>query len=145
MAAPSGGGGGGGPVGFGNSFTGPAEAIESMGNGVWGGWSGLVTTANNTVEAFNFLSPNKGLIVDMGWTVNFDDLDSNKFVSLEVLLNGSLVVKSKGEVTSSANYVSSFPYVLAALVIPAQTEVIIRVGTDESSCEHFVTLVGNEI
>jgi len=146
MAAPSGGGGGGGPVGFANSFTGPAEAIEAMGNGVWAGWSGLKQPNNSTVEAFNFLSPNKGLIVDMGWFVNFDDLSANTHLRFSVSLNGNTVIFVKGETDSNADFAESFPFVIPSFVIPSQSEVIALVGTDNNAdTANYITLVGKEI
>ena len=139
-------GGGGGPVGSANSFTGTASSIESMGNGVWGGWSGLREPNNNTVEAFNFLSPNKGLIVEMGWFINFDDVSSSKALSFAVSLNGSTILLVEGEMTGNADYPDSFPFNIPSFIIPSQSQVIVLVGTDETSAvANYVTLVGKEI
>jgi len=57
MAAPSGGGGGGGPVGFSNSFTGPAQAIEIVGDFCYG-YSGIVTSVSSAATLLEFTSGN---------------------------------------------------------------------------------------
>ena len=73
MAAPS--GGGGGPSGFTNSFTGAAQNLEligitAQGQHSWGGWSGKITVNNNTLTAFDFLSPNYGSIMRINFGYN---------------------------------------------------------------------------
>ena len=139
-------GGGGGPVGSANSFTGTASSIEAMGNGVWAGWSGLIQPAEGTAEALNFLSPNKGLIADMGWFVNFDEIAANKFISFAISLNGTTVASVQGELSNSSDWSTSFPFVIPSLIIPSQSEVIVLLGTDATNdIPMYVTLVGKEI
>jgi len=53
--AIGGGGSGGGPVGISNSFTGAAEALEIMGNHIYG-YSGLVAVANAETNLINTTS-----------------------------------------------------------------------------------------
>jgi len=138
--------GGGPPGGVSNSFTGTASTIEAMGNGIWAGWSGLKEPNNSTVEAFNFLSPNTGLIIETGWFVNFDGISSGKFLQIVVSLNGTTVIDQKGEMVGTADWPGTFPFVIPDFVIPSQTEVIIQVATDEGvAVPMYITLVGKEI
>jgi len=128
------------------TFLGPQLGISYMGSDTWGGWSGLKQPNNNTVEAFNFHSPNKGLIVDMGWFINFDDVSSSKALELSVSLNGTTVILVRGEMTGNADYPDSFPFVIPSFIIPPESEVIVEVGTDETSAvANYVTLVGKQI
>jgi len=120
--------------------------INYLGKGYWGGWSGLKQPNNNNVDAFNFRSPNKGLIVEMGWFINFDDVSSSKALELSVSLNGITVILVRGEMTGNADYPDSFPFAIPSFLIPGQSEVIVEVGTDETSAvANYVTLVGKEL
>ena len=146
MAIIGGGPGGGGPIGSGNPFTGPASTIEAMGNGVWAGWSGKQDPNNSSAEAFNFLSPNKGLIVEIGWMGDFAELTAGRYISCEVKLSNSVVLFMRGQLTSANDLPTSFPYTFPALVIPANSEVVITVATNEDdNVDQFVTIVGREI
>ncbi len=146
MAILGGGPGGGGPIGSGNPFTGTASTIEAMGNGVWGGWSGKQEPNNSSVEAFNFLSPNKGLIVELGWVADFNTLTAGRSVNMEVKLSGTVVAFMKGQLTSAGDFPVSFPYNFPGLVIPANSEVVITVGTNEDAAvDQYITIVAREI
>ena len=139
---PGGAGGAGNPA----SFTGTASTLDAMGRGVWAGWSGQQPTSNETLEAFNFLSPNKGLIFELGWVADFASLTSGRYLSLEVKLNGTSVIFMRGQLTSANDFPVSFPYSFPPLVVPAQSDVLIIVGTNEDAAvDQYVTIVGREI
>jgi len=143
---PAGGGPGAGGAGNPAGFTGTASTIEAMGGGVWAGWSGKQQPSNETVEAFNFLSPNTGLIVDLGWMVDFIDLTANRAVALEVKISNSVVMYVAGQLTAAGDFPVTFPFVIPPIVIPAQSQVIISVATTEDTAvDQYVTIVGREI
>jgi len=128
------------------TFLGPQLSISYMGNNTWGGWSGLKQPNNSDVEAFNFHSPNKGLIASMGWFINFDDVSSAKALRFSVKLNGTTIIFVRGEMTGSGDYPDSFPFAIPTFIIPGKSEVIVQVGTDETNVvPMYLTFVGKEI
>ena len=118
-----------------------------MGGNTWGGWSGLLKPINGTdVVAFNFGSPNKALIAEMGWFVNFDGISGGKFLQFTVSLNGTTVIDQKGEMVGTADWPGTFPFVVPSLIIPPKSKVIVTVATDEAvTVNQYVTFVGKEI
>ena len=66
---------GGGPSGFTNTFTGSSQSLDLIGitpdnRHSWGGWSGKIVINNNSVTAFDFLSPNYGSIMRINFGYN---------------------------------------------------------------------------
>jgi alpha-glucosidase (family GH31 glycosyl hydrolase) len=81
--------------------------------------------------------------MDMVWTVNFTDLTSNRDILLQVKLNGELIMHHEGQQTNAGDFSVSFPVVIGPFVIPADSEVIVIVGTSEDAAvNQFVTLTG---
>jgi alpha-glucosidase (family GH31 glycosyl hydrolase) len=139
------GGGGAGNV-AGSNPTGTGNTLQYVGNNIWAAWSGLVDPTNTTKEALSFKSPNVPLIIDMVWTVNFTELTANRDVLLQVKLNGELIMHHEGQQTSAGDFSVSFPAVLGPYVIPADSEVVVILGTSEDAAvDQYVTLTGRMI
>ena len=139
------GGGGAGNVAGGNP-SGTSTGLVYVGNNIWGAWSGLVDPTNATQEALKFKSPNVPLVMDMCWTVNFTDLTANRDILLQVKLNGELIIHHEGQQTSAGDFSVSFPVVIGPFVIPADSEVIVILGTSEDAgVNQFVTLTGRMV
>ena len=136
------GGGGAGNVAGGNP-SGKSGTLVYVGNNIWGAWSGLVDPTNTTQEALKFKSPNVPLVMDLCWTVNFTDLTANRDILLHVKLNGELIMHHEGQQTSAGDFSVSFPVVIGPFVIPADSEVIVILGTSEDAgVNQIVTLTG---
>ena len=139
------GGGGAGNVAGGNP-SGTSGTLVYVGNNIWGAWSGLVAPTNTTQEALKFKSPNAPFVMAMCWTVNFTDLTANRDILLQVKLNGELIMHHEGQQTSAGDFSVSFPVVIGPFVIPADSEVIVILGTSEDAgVNQFVTLTGRMI
>ena len=128
-----GGGGGGGPVGVSNSFTGSANTIEKVSGKWWGGWSGLVsiTSSDSPVTMFQFVSPNKALLMHFTYCVNDLNLGDVNNIGYQIQMNGSIMVTvqdSSGEARSLGTLSTPLD-----IVIPPSTEVVIQGLTDDSS------------
>ena len=98
MAAPSGGGGGGGPVGFSNSFTGAAQAIEIIGDHAYA-YSGFYTAADTTngKVVLDFTTGNYYLVGELTFNGYAAPGDPNygDDGSCMLKLNGSIVIVLK--------------------------------------------------
>lgn len=133
MAAPSGGGGGGGPVGFANSFTGSAEALEIYGEHA-AGYSGPLSVNTTAVTHFDFTSGNyyfNGDISTGGVTLE-GNVGSGSIIIVNVLFNGSTIFSFKSD--SAQEDMPS--YVVMPLLIPPYTEVKVTVECDQTSAPH---------
>ena len=134
MAAPSGGGGGGGPVGFANSFTGPAESLELVGDHCFA-YSGEKVA---DTSATNFLKFTTGNYYTVG-NVQFNyPRDNNEDATYEILMNGTVV--QKWVCTGSLN--PHQPQNLVPIVIPHYTEVIVRATVNSVARYQVVSLTG---
>jgi len=69
-----GGGGGGGILGVGNSFTGPALALEIQGNHIFG-YSGVVNCGNSELDLLNFTTGNYYTVGT--WFAHFNQLTTD--------------------------------------------------------------------
>ena len=114
-------GGGGGPVGSTNSFTGAAQALEYMGGGWWGGWSGDQTLPQNTeVALFEFTSPLKNLIGEFGFSIDLTNSSSANRMDMEIHYNDIPVFNLA--ITNSIDRVGNpGPLPTPKMVIPAGT------------------------
>ena len=131
--AIGGGGSGGGPVGSSNSFTGTASTIEKVSGKWWGGWNGLlnITQGTSPVTMYDFLSPNKALLMRFTYCVNDADLGDGNKIGFQVLMNGTIVATvqdSSGEARSLGTLSTPLD-----IVIPPSTEVVIQGITDDAS------------
>ena len=136
MAAPSGGGGGGGPVGFANSFTGTAEAIEIIGDHAYA-YSGLFSTSTTQFEMFNFTSGSYytvGRFVCNGATrISLVDVGSISVFNLQ--LNGTDVLGVKVDTNDKDSPGQAFMEV----VIPPYTEVTLICNCSEDNTAEKVS------
>ena len=111
--AIGGGGSGGGPVGFSNSFTGPASALEIVGEHAYM-YTGSVANATSETTIAETISGNFSLVGQ--WQVQlFDNTTDDQF--FRFYLNESLVAATI--VTSTKDY---SPYEGIEIIIPPYTE-----------------------
>ena len=117
MAAPSGGGGGGGPVGFANSFTGSAEALEIVGDHAYA-YSGVLDIGGTETDMLNFTSGNFYFV----GTVQFHYVEVNGYVfQYRFYLND---VALQGFIDPSGSSGDPQPPTsIIPIIIPAYTEV----------------------
>ena len=109
-----GGGGGGGILGVGDSFTGPAEALEIIGNHAYA-YSGVISTGSQSsadTTCLKFTTGNYYSLLEVIWMSN-NVGNEDKFV--DMTLNGSSVFKGKYDAAPSKNR----PF---QIIIPAYTE-----------------------
>ena len=127
---PGGAGGAGNPTGA--SFTGPAEALEFMGNGIWAGWSGTVQIGASAASAvqFEFTSPSIGLIADYIFGIEGETIDSNSYYGFQISLNGQLVYEQTGRATTNTDSLIGQPF---NFVIPGFSVVKIEGRTTDTS------------
>ena len=119
--ALDGGGGGGGPLGVGNSFTGPAEALEIAGDFAYA-YSGIVPVAPTSTTMLKFTTGNYLLV----GTIQFlyasqADAAPGDDVFYEVKMNGTSILSyiETGYGSSS----SRSPHDPINIVIPPYTEI----------------------
>ena len=132
--AIGGGGSGGGPVGISNSFVGPQEALELVGDHAFA-YSGLKDTSATPTNFLDFTTGNY-YFVGVIQPVYLGDSTNN--IRWDVKLNGQVV--TGGEVSSSRD---SSPYQEMMLIIPSYTQVEVSLdnlsgGTEEAG----VTMTG---
>ena len=134
-----GGGGGGGPVGFANSFTGPAQALELVGPFGYA-YSGSTGVSNSPVEMIKFTSGNyiwKGIIQTgvggVGTSAQSDDIETVLF------LNG---IQVQARILSHTN--ESLGDYGMELIIPPYTEFIATCDNIQGSTtiQCFISLIG---
>lgn len=115
-------GGGGGPVGTTNSFTGAAQALEYMGNGWWGGWSGDQTLPQDTeINLFEFTSPLKNLVGEFGFSIDLTNSTSvSDDIKMEIQFNDIAVFNLviTGAIDRAGN---AGPLPTPKMIIPAGT------------------------
>lgn len=116
MAAPSGGGGGGGPVGFANSFTGPSEALELVGNHAMA-YSGNVGITSSNITMLKFTSGNYYFVGGLELHGDFQSIAANNTVT-RIVMNNSEIVDTIHS-TINDNTLMDYPI---QLIIPAYTE-----------------------
>jgi len=114
MAAPSGGGGGGSLVGFSNSFTGTAQALELIGDHCYA-YSGLLTIDNTEATMLEFTTGNYYSVVKVQF--NYPDTDTGDDFKYTTYL-ADTVVQSMTVDYGKINYPKEF-----YIIIPAYTPV----------------------
>ena len=120
--APIGGPTGGGQAGFGSgaSFTGPAEALEIVGDRCYA-YSGLTATSNAEQTTLKFTTGNyySDCILSMQGAVQMNDLTDGDHTGFIVKLNGAIIGQFK-----VSTIAEGMPTVLKVpLIIPSYTEV----------------------
>tara|TARA_R110000824_G_scaffold198434_3_gene382450 strand:- start:679 stop:1107 length:429 start_codon:yes stop_codon:yes gene_type:complete len=130
MALDGGGGGGGGPVGSANTFTGTAEALEIMGNHIYG-YSGLVGVDNNETDLINTTTGSYYCKVTMMFSYATDEPQGDDMI-FRVRLNEGiiwqlLVPHSEAHYSQPANQ---------HIVIPPYTQLRCTGQNDDNSNVH---------
>jgi hypothetical protein len=128
MAAPTGpGGGGGGPVGFSNSFTGPATAIELLGDHCYA-YSGDVNNAGTSSAdsvMLDFTTGNYYSVVAFNFSV---DREGTGTYDVHIKLNGSRIYNSEFD-GSPSHGIWENPVLL---IIPAYTRLEFLYGCNQT-------------
>ena len=137
--ALDGGGGGGGPVGVSNSFTGPAEALELVGDHCFA-YSGLIPTSTSTVVMLEFTTGNFYSVVKLQCTgpLDYDEPDNGREANFQLSMNDSPIAilhndLSEGDIINSVSMIE--------FVIPAYTAVKVEVDTNESNPSYVTSAV----
>jgi len=119
MPNGAGGGGGGGIVGVSNSFTGPANAIELVGNHFYC-YTGVVAITGdaNVTPMLSFTTGNYYSVGSLDIQGKFNVL-ANGNLGLQVKLNDAIIVDS---IQSSANDMTIFDTPMP-IIIPAYTKI----------------------
>tara|TARA_Y100000310_G_scaffold259274_1_gene267912 strand:+ start:223 stop:660 length:438 start_codon:yes stop_codon:yes gene_type:complete len=140
MQRDGGPGGGGQGHGTGGSFTGPAKALEFIGDINWAGWSGEQTTTNaSPTTVFDFISPSQALRSRITWTIDRALQDYNKLVGLKVSFNGAVVFFDNGvSHWSDGGYTNLTEF---TLIIPTRTQVEIEISTTDTQDIPMTVLV----
>ena len=136
--AIGGGGGGGGPVGFANSFTGPAEALEVIGDHAYA-YSGPISAAQSPITALSFTSGNFYLVGRINFDGNTQTYTPQTGVEASICLiyfNGSLVSDMKTGTTSETMPASNW----TDIIIPPYTEVIATVDASSDDSNYYATI-----
>jgi len=141
MPNGAGGGGGGGIVGVSNSFTGPAQALELVGDHCFA-FSGAFGSNTSAQTMFSFTSGNyyvDGMLQCNGFT-DLDNIGGGSLGAFELKFNGATVAILK--ITGSAE---TAPYsVNQPIVIPSYTEVLLTCisSNTDSAFEATASLTG---
>jgi len=127
---PGGPGAGGNPTG--GSFTGPAEALEIVGNHAY---AYANTTANTTAATlFNFTSGNYYFVgmLEFNPELDFDNASSG-IATCRIKMNGAIVGLL---ITESTDFYRSS----LNLIIPAYTEVTVEVKSTSTAADEILTI-----
>jgi len=136
-------GGAGNPVG--GSFTGPAQALELVGDesGEYKfayAYSGGIPLNNETKTALEFTTGNYLTRAEIQHTGRFALFGSSKTMEMVISMNGAKIIRMS-RLTNSAHGAIDFDPLY--IIIPPYTEVKVEVYTDDTQdLENFVTLTG---
>ena len=139
MPNGAGGGGGGGIVGVGNSFTGPAEALEIIGDHAYA-YSGKHQASTTAADHLKFTSGNYywvGRLYLNGTTEGGSG--SGEVTTAITTFNGADVSRLK--VDSAVNNDGMATSTYNDLIIPPYTEVVVNVDSSATNSGRFSTLV----
>ena len=133
MAIPSGGGGGGSLVGFSNSFTGTAQALELVGDHCYA-YSGLLTIDNNETTMLEFTTGNKLIVATITCVgmVNPASAGSGGISGFSLLFNGGEVARMKVDTQQE----DTPPDVIYPIIIPPYTEVKLTVQSKDTDANN---------
>ena len=139
--ALDGGGGGGGPVGFANSFTGPAEALEIYGDFA-AAYSGKYPASTTPQTVLDFTTGNYlfvGRIQFNGW-IDPTDPTSGARGSMVMTMNGTDIMVLKTDGLSETMPASE----RQDIIIPPYTEItaVVDSTSDNVAMDGYVLLTG---
>jgi len=130
-------GGAGNPVG--GSFTGPAEALEIVGNHAYG-YSGVISSAGSAAPlngpALSFTTGNFYTVAQISWVEASGGAD---VMYLTMTMNGSIIYQGKWDPPSAPHMNDDQP---VQVIIPAYTEFFIGFDSNGSGNECTVLLTG---
>ena len=135
---PGGAGGAGNPTG--GSFTGPAEALEIIGDHAYA-YSGQITLNNNSVTQLLFTNGNFYMVAKYQFFVDIEALGSNRVIGFEIKLNDSLIIESK-YYSSAALSVADIDMPINVIIPPYTAVEITGVTDNPSDINSFATLTG---
>jgi len=139
MQRDGGPGGAGNPVG--GSFTGPAQALELIGNHCYA-YSGTIGLPQNTETTFaEFTTGNYYSVVDLAVQGNFDSMGSSS-LAVNIYLNDAKIVES--ETSASNDSVAPFDNPIR-FIIPAYTAIKITISKADSGTDAVQTLITGRI
>jgi len=104
--------------------------IKHIGGKIWAGWSGEVIINNSTVDMFNFVTPNVGLIVtNFQYYINHSGNSpaTNEYVGWILTLDSLTVVKNVQKATQQQHF-NDFDK--NSFVIPGNTKCVISSYTN---------------
>ena len=138
-----GGGGGGGILGAGNPFTGPAEALEIIGDRAYA-VSGLIEATATMTDYIDFRTGNfmfDGILQCIGY-VNPADTGPGANAVFRLTMNGSVTSYIKVETSNE-----SMPSLISLrLIIPSYTEIQVGAITDQiSATKHGSIFIAGRI
>jgi len=132
-----GGGGGGGTLGVSNPFTGPAEALEVLGDHCLA-FSGSVTPIGGSeadTTALKFTTGNFYSVVKIHWTCESTSATVDQYVDIK--MNGAIVFRSIAEDDEAGDRVGPLK-----IIIPAYTEFELNIGLNGQNDPFTVVLAG---
>ena len=129
-------GGAGNPVG--GSFTGPAEALQIIGDHAYA-YSGKVTTVGTGSANTTLLDFTSGNYYFVGTIAAQNDEAATAEQFFDVLLNGSSIINAKWDDDSSGKNTLDFPF---PIIIPAYTVVVVKCGVSGGTDVWTGQLVG---
>ena len=123
MALDGGGGGGGGPVGVSNSFTGPAEALEIIGDHIYA-YSGEFGASTSSQTLISATTGNYYAVVELTvcGPVEYATPADGRVTNFRVQFNGTTLFT----VAASTSLQNSEIHGLIPMIIPPYTEVKIE-------------------
>ena len=126
------GGGGGGPLGVGNSFTGPSESLELVGNHAYAFTN--VAASTTSVTALDFTTGNYYFVgvIQMNPQVNYADGQTGAS-RIRIKLNGATVGLLMTESTDF--YKNSM-----GIIIPAYTGVTVEAVSSDDQAVEIITI-----
>jgi len=137
MAAPSGGGGGGGPVGFANSFVGPQEALELVGDHCYGYGKGASTASSSAdLTLLSFTTGNYYSVMDYVGFVN-TETSTTRTCFVEIFMNDALIFE--GKYNNPQDMRDDQPL---QLIIPAYTQLEFKVGMETGGSQWSAIMTG---
>ena len=143
------GGSGGGPLSSSNPFTGVANTLEFIGNGIWAAWTGvnLLNDGTGALDALAFTSPGVSLNCEFQTYLDTAPLtEQNKGVLCNITFNGVQVIRSKVTISQNQSEQETPFWLPMKVVIPAFTEVVVTYECNDAGGARFSgTLVGTEI
>ena len=132
--ALGGGGGGGGPVGFSNSFTGPAEALELIGDHCYA-YSGDIIVGTSATTMLKFTTGNYYSLVNV--QLNYTE-DQTSNATYQILMNGTVIQKWVG----TGSMEPHMPQNVVPIVIPPYTEIEVQAETAGSGRGQCASITG---